>query len=102
MATIKDVAQLANVSVSTVSKYINGGTVRGPNAQAIADAIEQLGFRANPFARNLKNQRNRSIGVLLPELLGLDGIWLSVVAAEVLALGVTAACIAARRERYGY
>ena len=68
MATIKDVAQLANVSVSTVSKYINGGTVRGPNAQAIADAIEQLGFRANPFARNLKNQRNRSIGVLLPDM----------------------------------
>ena len=56
MATIKDVAQLANVSVSTVSKYINGGTVRGPNAQAIADAIVQLGFRANPFARNLKNE----------------------------------------------
>jgi len=68
MATIKDVAQLANVSVSTVSKYINGGTVRGPNAQAIANAIEQLGFRANPFARNLKSQRNRSIGVLLPDM----------------------------------
>lgn len=68
MATIKDVAQLANVSVSTVSKYINGGTVRGPNAQAIANAIEQLGFRANPFARNLKIQRNRSIGVLLPDM----------------------------------
>lgn len=68
MATIKDVAQLANVSVSTVSKYINGGNVRGANAQAIADAIETLGFRANPFARNLKNQRNRSIGVLLPDM----------------------------------
>ena len=39
MATIKDVAQLANVSVSTVSKYINGGTVRGPNAQAIAEYL---------------------------------------------------------------
>ena len=68
MATIKDVAQLANVSVSTVSKYINGGNVRGANAQAIAEAIETLGFRANPFARNLKNQRNRSIGVLLPDM----------------------------------
>lgn len=68
MATIKDVAQLANVSVSTVSKYINGGTVRGPNAQAIARAIDTLGFRANPFARNLKTQRNHSIGVLLPDM----------------------------------
>ena len=68
MATIKDVARLANVSVSTVSKYINGGNVRGANAQAIADAIEELGFRANPFARGLKSQRNRSIGVLLPDM----------------------------------
>ena len=68
MATIKDVARMANVSVSTVSKYINGGTVRDANAQAIAEAIEVLGFRANPFARGLKAQRNRSIGVLLPDM----------------------------------
>ncbi len=68
MATIKDVARMANVSVSTVSKFINGGNVRGPNAQAIADAIEALDFRANPFARGLKAQRNRSIGVLLPDM----------------------------------
>ncbi len=68
MATIKDVARMARVSVSTVSKYINGGNVRGQNAQAIADAIEALGFRANPFARGLKSQRNRSIGVLLPDM----------------------------------
>ena len=68
MATIKDVAQMAGVSVSTVSKYINGGNVRGANAQSIAQAIEALGFRANPFARNLKNQRNRCIGILLPDI----------------------------------
>ncbi len=68
MATIRDVAKLADVSVSTVSKYINGGTVRGANAEAIRAAIEALGFRANPFARNLKSPRNRSIGVLLPEM----------------------------------
>ncbi len=68
MATIKDVARMANVSVSTVSKFINGGNVRGPNAQAIANAIEALDFKANPFARGLKARRNRSIGVLLPDM----------------------------------
>ncbi len=68
MATIKDVAHMAKVSVSTVSKYINGGNVRSANSRAIADAIEALGFRANPFARGLKAQRNRSIGVLLPDM----------------------------------
>lgn len=68
MATIKDVARRANVSVSTVSKYINGGNVRGANAQAIAEAIEALDFRVNPFARGLKAQRNRCIGILLPDM----------------------------------
>ena len=68
MSTIKDVARMANVSVSTVSKYINGGTVRSENAQAIRQAIDALDFRVNPFARGLKTQRNRSIGILLPDM----------------------------------
>ena len=68
MATIKDVAKLAGVSVSTVSKYLNGGHLRGNNADAIRDAIAQLDYRVNPFARSLKNQRTRSIGILLPDI----------------------------------
>lgn len=68
MSTIKDVARMANVSVSTVSKYINGGTVRSENAQAIRQAIDALDFRVNPFARGLKTQRNRSVGILLPDM----------------------------------
>lgn len=68
MVTIKDVARMAGVSLSTVSKYINGGNVRGENAQAIRSAIQTLDYRVNPFARNLKSQRNRSIGILLPDI----------------------------------
>lgn len=68
MATIKDVARMAGVSVSTVSKYINGGNVREENVQAICQAIEALDFRVNPFARSLKTQRSRSIGILLPDM----------------------------------
>ena len=68
MATIKDVARLAGVAPSTISKYINGGHVRQENAQAIRQAIETLDYRADPFARALKSQRNRSIGVLLPDM----------------------------------
>lgn len=68
MSTIKDVANLAGVSISTVSKYLNGGNVRGDNADAIRDAISSLGYRINPFARNLKSQHNRSIGILLPNM----------------------------------
>lgn len=68
MATIKDVARMADVSTSTVSKFINGGNVRAENVDAIRNAIRELDYRVNPFARSLKTQRSRSIGVLLPNM----------------------------------
>ncbi len=68
MATIKDVAQMAGVSMSTVSKYINGGNVRPEHAHRIAKAIQALDFRVNPFARSLKTHRSRSVGILLPDI----------------------------------
>ena len=43
MATIKDVARLAGVSVSTISKYLNGGNVLDENAEAIRKAAEETG-----------------------------------------------------------
>ena len=68
MATIKDVAKMAGVAPSTISKYINGGNVRSDNAEAIRNAIAALDYRADPFARGLKSRRNRSVGVLLPDM----------------------------------
>ena len=59
---------MAGVSVSTVSKYINGGNLRQENVDAICNAIAALDYRVNPFARGLKAQRNRSIGILLPDM----------------------------------
>ena len=68
MATIKDVAQMAGVSISTVSKYLNGGNVLPEKQEPIRNAIAQLDYRANPFARGLKASRSRSIGILLPSI----------------------------------
>lgn len=68
MATIKDVARLADVSLATVSKYINGGRLRPDNAAAIARAIAQLDYRVNPHARGLKSQIGRAVGILLPDM----------------------------------
>lgn len=59
---------MAGVSTSTVSKYINGGNVRPENVAAISQAVEALDYRVNPFARNLKTQRSRSIGILIPDM----------------------------------
>lgn len=68
MATIKDVARMAGVSISTVSKYLNGGNVRPAYAEPIRKAISALDFRANPYARSLKMPRSKSVGVLLPSM----------------------------------
>lgn len=68
MATIKDVARMAGVAPSTISKYINGGNVRKENAESIRNAIAALDYHADPFARGLKSRRNRSVGVLLPDM----------------------------------
>ena len=68
MATIKDVAKAAGVSISTVSKYMNGGNIRPELASPIREAIAALDYRVNPFARSLKAQRNRSVGILLPDM----------------------------------
>ncbi|MBE6957966.1 MAG: LacI family transcriptional regulator [Ruminococcaceae bacterium] len=69
MATIKDVARMAGVAPSTISKYINGGKVRKENVEPIEKAIAALDYRANPFARGLKAGHNRSIGVLIPDMI---------------------------------
>ena len=46
MATIKDVAKLAGVSVSTISKYINGGNVRAENVESIKSGAALMALQA--------------------------------------------------------
>ncbi len=64
-ATIKDVAKLCGISIATVSKYINGGNVTKENRKNIENAIKQLDYRVNTFARGLKMNRSMTIGVLV-------------------------------------
>lgn len=67
-STIHDVARLAGVSSSTVSKYINGGSLRKKNRIKVQQAIEQLDFKPNSIARSLKNNHTHTVGVILPSL----------------------------------
>lgn len=66
--TIKDVAKKAGVSISTVSKCINGGNVLEPKRSEILKAIDELNFKVNPIARGMKTKKSRTVGVLLPNL----------------------------------
>jgi DNA-binding LacI/PurR family transcriptional regulator len=66
---IRDVAERAGVSISTVSRVINGSGPASPKArEAVLRAVDETGFRPNTIGRNLKTARSRTIGVLVPSL----------------------------------
>lgn len=67
-ATIKDVAKHAGVSTATISKYINGVTVKEKNRIRIDEAIKELDFKVNAIARGLKTNKTMTVGVLIPSL----------------------------------
>jgi LacI family transcriptional regulator len=67
-ATIKDVAKLSNVSIATVSKYLNGGNVKEENKINIENAIRQLDYRVNTLARGLKINRSMTVGILVDSI----------------------------------
>jgi DNA-binding LacI/PurR family transcriptional regulator len=67
VATINDVARLAGVSVSTVSYVINGTRpISEPTADKVRQAMAELGYRPNAFARGLASRRTRTIGLMFP------------------------------------
>jgi LacI family transcriptional regulator len=67
MATITDVAELANVSIATVSRVLNGSAYVSPElVERVQKAIDQLGYRPNVLARHLRRSENPTIGILIP------------------------------------
>ena len=69
MATIKDVAKLAHVSVATVSRVINQkGYVNEETKQLVLEAIEKLNYVPNELARSLFQKKSHIVAVMLPHL----------------------------------
>ena len=57
-ATVSDVADLAGVSIKTVSRVVNGEPhVRASTKERVDRAIAKLNYRPNEFARFLASQR---------------------------------------------
>ena len=67
-STIRDVAARAGLSVATVSKYINGKTVKESTRLAIEEAIKELDFHPNNITKGLRNAKSFSVAILLPML----------------------------------
>ncbi|MDZ3832797.1 MAG: LacI family DNA-binding transcriptional regulator [Sphingopyxis sp.] len=71
MATLRDVAREAGVSVATASRAINGlGNVTAPTRAAVMEAVKKLNFVPHSGARSLTRRKTDTIGVILPDLFG--------------------------------
>ncbi len=72
MATIKEVAKLAEVSIGTVSNVLNGKTLNAELIERVENAMRQLSYRPDANARSLKNTKSKLIGVVLPNIIHPD------------------------------
>lgn len=67
--TIYDIANKLNISSSTVSRALkNDPVVSLKTRKKISDLAKEMGYRTNNFARNLRTQTTRTIGVIVPRL----------------------------------
>lgn len=66
--TIQDIANMAGVSKSTVSRYLNGGYVSKENIEKISKVIKKTGYQTNFFAKRLKSKKSGLIGIIMPRI----------------------------------
>lgn len=67
MATIRDVARLAGVSVATVSAVLNRKAYVSPElTKRVKDAVRELDYRMNQLAHSFQTGTSRTIGMLIP------------------------------------
>src|SRR5688572_22893430 len=72
LTTMRDIAELAGVSQSTVSRVLNGVPTRVPIAEETRErvlvAARQLGYRPNPLARGLRGAPTMLLGAVVRDI----------------------------------
>jgi LacI family transcriptional regulator len=72
-ATLKDVAQRAGVSHSTVSRAINHPDLLNQETlEAVREAIKELDYTPNPFARGLQTASSKTVALIVPNMQNLS------------------------------
>lgn len=66
--TIYDIATLAGVSKSTVSRFLNGGYVSEKNREKIEKIVEEHDFKRSDSAVSLRTKENQTIGIIVPRI----------------------------------
>lgn len=69
MVTIKDVAKLADVSISTVSRVLNNKDKVSEDAKkAVLDAVRELNYQPNLLAKSLKTMKSYTVGFVVENI----------------------------------
>lgn len=69
MATIKDVAKLSGVTVTTVSRVLNNrGYISEATRKKVYEAMEELNYQPNEIARSLYRRKSNFIGLIIPNV----------------------------------
>ena len=72
MTNLKQVAELAGVSASTVSRALNGKSyVNEATRQKVLEAVEKTNYRPNVLAKSLKMGRSNTICLMVPSIQNL-------------------------------
>ncbi len=66
--TLREIAELAGVSPSAVSRYLNGGSLSAAKYEAIDKVIKETGYVPNQVAHDLRTGRVRQVGILVPKI----------------------------------
>jgi LacI family transcriptional regulator len=67
--TIYDIAAELNVSPSTVSRALkNNKAINKETIRKVSQCADKMGYRSNTFASNLRKQRTKTIGIIVPRL----------------------------------
>ena len=66
--TVNDVAKLARVGASTVSRHLRGVNVSDAVAQRVQEAVVALGYQPDETARALRGGKTRTVGVIIPQV----------------------------------
>lgn len=64
--TIVDIAKMAGVGTTTVSRYFNGGKLKKETRERIKEIVDKYNYTPNTFAKALKSIDSKIIGVIVP------------------------------------
>lgn len=68
-ATINDIAKIADVSSTTVSRVLNNsGYVKEETRQKVLNVIKEMNYTPSAIARSLSKSETNTIGIIVPDI----------------------------------